>query len=153
MTNGLLTMRQKLVVYGGVFMVFNLLFVPWYRAGAFFSFGAGVDGFGAGFWAWFGSLCAIAAGAVVYMKAKGGAGSWQIKPELIALVLSAAAFVMILVRLIIDANSVFLGLILGLIASGLMTFAALLDSGFNLPKPGAGGAVPPPPPPPPPPAG
>jgi|GEM_PF-1943389 len=155
-----MTLGQKLVVYGGVFLVFNLLFIPWYRAGAFFGFGAGVDGFGAGFYAWFGSLCAIGAAAVVYVKVKGGAGSWQIKPELIALFLTVTAFVLIVVRLIVDADSVFLGLILGMLVSALMAFGAFLDSGLKLPerKPAAAPVAPPagtdlPPPPPPPPAG
>jgi len=145
-----LTTGQRFVVYGGVFLFFNLLFIPWYRAGEFFGFGAGVDGFGAGFYAWFGSLCAIGAAALVYAKVNGRAGSWQIKPELIALVLSALAFIFILVRLITEADSVFLGTILGLLVTAGMTFGAFLDSGLKLPQGKPAGAEPPPPPPPPP---
>ena len=152
-----LSTGQKLVFYGGLFLIVNLLFIPWYRAGAFFSFGDGINGFGAGFYAWFGSLCGIAAAALVYLKAsgRGKLGTWPVKAELLILALAAAAFVLFLVRLIIDADFVFLGLILGLIVAGLMAFGAFLDSGLKLPqgKPAAAapaeGELPPPPPPPP----
>jgi len=152
-----LSTGQKLVFYGGLFLIVNLLFIPWYREGAVFSFGGGVDAFGAGFYAWFGSFCGIAAAVLVYLKAsgRGGIGTWPVKAELLILVLSAAAFVLFLVRLIVDSRGVFLGLILGLIVAGLMTFGAFLNSGLQLPqgKPAAavpaGGELPPPPPPPP----
>ena len=65
--------------------------------------------------------------------------------------LSAAAFVLILVRLITEADNVFLGTILGLLVTAAMTVGAFLDSGLTMPqgKPAAGEAPPPPPPPPP----
>ncbi|MFH1330601.1 MAG: hypothetical protein ABIJ48_08140 [Actinomycetota bacterium] len=148
-----LTTGQKLVVYGGVFLVFNLLFIPWYRAGGFVDIGlAQADGFGAGFYAWFGSLCAIGAAALVYLKASGRLGSWQFKPEYLALVLAATGFVLILVRLITETSSVFLGTILGLLVTAGMTLGAFMASGLSLPQAKQGGAEPPPPPPPPPPA-
>jgi hypothetical protein len=154
MDTGKMTTGQKLVVYGGVFLVFNLLFIPWYRAGGFVDFGIGVDAFGAGFYAWFGSLCGIGAAALVYLKAagRGKLASWQVKPEYIALVLAATGFVLILVRLITEAEAVFLGTILGLLVTAGMTFGAFVDSGLKLPQAKQGGAPPPPPPPPPPPA-
>ncbi|MCU0280489.1 MAG: hypothetical protein MUE66_01375 [Acidimicrobiia bacterium] len=155
-----LTTGQKLVFYGGLFLVINLLFIPWYRAGGFVDVAiAQADGFGSGFYAWFGSLCGIAAAALVYLKAsgRGKVDSWQFKAEYLVLILSAAAFVLILVRLITETDSVFLGTILGLLVGGLMTLGAFLDSGLKLPerqpKPAAAPAqegLPPPPPPPPP---
>ena len=154
-----LSTGQKLVFYGGLFLIVNLLFIPWYRAGGFVDVAIGqADGFGSGFYAWFGSLCGIAAAALVYLKAsgRGKVDSWQFKAEYLVLVLSAAAFVLILVRLITEADSVFLGTILGLLVGGLMTLGAFLDSGLKLPqgKPAPAeaapsGAEPPPPPPPP----
>jgi hypothetical protein len=153
-----LSTGQKLVFYGGLFLVVNLLFIPWYRVGGFVDVGAGIDGFGAGFYAWFGSLCGIAAAGLVYLKAsgRGKVDSWQFKAEYVVLILSAAAFVLILVRLITESSSVFLGTILGLLAGGLMTLGAFLDSGLKLPErqpkpatPPAQGELPPPPPPPP----
>ena len=113
-----LSTGQKLVFYGGLFLIVNLLFIPWYRAGGFVDVGIGVDGFGAGFYAWFGSLCGIAAAGLVYQKATGRLGSWQFKPEYLVLALAATGFVLILVRLITEANSVFLGTILGLLVAG-----------------------------------
>ena len=145
-----LSTGQKLVFYGGLFLIVNLLFIPWYRAGGFVDVGIGVDGFGAGFYAWFGSLCGIAAAGLVYQKATGRLGSWQFKPEYLVLALSATGFVLILVRLITEADSVFLGTILGLLVTAGMTFGAFLDSGLKLPqgKPAAAELPPPPPPPP-----
>lgn len=153
-----LSTGQKLVFYGGLFLIINLLFIPWYRAGGFVDVALGqADGFGAGFYAWFGSLCGIAAAVLVYLKATSRLGAWQFKPEYLVLILSATGFVLILVRLITEADSVFLGTILGLLVTAGMTLGAFLDSGLKLPqgKPAAAegapsGAEPPPPPPPPP---
>jgi hypothetical protein len=145
-----LSTGQKLVFYGGLFLIVNLLFIPWYRAGGFVDVGIGVDGFGAGFYAWFGSLCGIAAAGLVYQKATGRLGSWQFKPEYLVLALAAAGFVLILVRLITEASSVFLGTILGLLVTAGMTIGAFMESGLKLPQAKQGGAEPPPPPPPPP---
>ena len=154
MDKGKLSTAQKMVVYGGVFLIVNLLFIPWYRVGGFVDVGVGVDGFGAGFYAWFGSLCAIGAAALVYLKAtgRGKLASWQVKPEFLALALAATGFVLILVRLITEASSIFLGTILGLLVTAGMTIGAFMESGLKLPQAKQGGAEPPPPPPPPPPA-
>ncbi|MBN2113329.1 MAG: hypothetical protein JW785_04300 [Acidimicrobiia bacterium] len=156
-----LSTGQKLVFYGGLFLIVNLLFIPWYQAGFINPMGQ-VNGFGAGFYAWGGSLCGMAAALLVYLKAsgRGKVDSWQFKAEYLVLILSAAAFVLILVRLITEADSTFLGLALGLLVTAGMAFGAFLDSGLKLPerKPAAAPVAPPagtdlPPPPPPPPAG
>lgn len=146
-----LSTGQKLVFYGGLFLIVNLLFIPWYRGGGFVDVGvAQADGFGAGFYAWFGSLCGIAAAGLVYLKATGRLASWQFKPEYLVLVLAVTAFVLVLVRLITEADSVFLGTILGLLVTAGMAFGAFLDSGLRLPQGKPAGGEPPPPPPPPP---
>lgn len=153
-----LTGRQKWIVIGGMVMVVNLLFIPWYRAGGFVDIGlASADGWGAGFYAWFGSLCAIAAAVILYLKVTGraGAAAWQIKAEYVALGLAAIGFVLILVRLITEASSVFVGTILGLLVSGGMAALLFFEAGLKLPERSAAPAataeseLPPPPPPPP----
>ncbi len=147
-----LSTGQKLVFYGGLFLIVNLLFIPWYQAGFINPIGQ-VNGFGAGFYAWSGSLCGMGAALLVYLKGsgRGKLASWQFKPEYLVLGLSAAAFVLILVRLITEADNVFLGTILGLLVTAAMTVGAFLDSGLKMPqgKSAAGEAPPPPPPPPP----
>jgi hypothetical protein len=158
-----LTGRQKWIAIGGIVMVLNLLFIPWYRAGGFVDIGlASADGWGAGFYAWFGSLCAIAAAVILYLKVtdQAGVARWGFKAEYLAFGLAALGFVLILVRLITEADSVFIGTILGLLVSGGMAFALFLEAGITLPQRAAAPAAPaapagedlPPPPPPPPPA-
>jgi hypothetical protein len=161
METGSLTARQRWILIGGIVLVVNLLFIPWYRAGGFVDIGlAQADGWGAGFYAWGGSLCAIAAAAVLYLKATGQAGvaGWSFKAEYLAFGLAAAGFVLILVRLITESSSIFIGTILGLLVAAGMTFGLFLEAGIKLPQrapaaaPPAGGSELPPPPPPPPPA-
>jgi len=150
-----LTTRQKWILAAGILLVVNLLFVPWYRAGGFVDVAlAQVDGFGAGFYAWFGSLCAIGAAAILALKAtgRGRVGAWQVKAEYVALGLAAVGFVLILIRLITESSSVFIGTILGLIVSVGLTVGLLAEAGITLPKRAPGEAQLPPPPPPPPPA-
>jgi hypothetical protein len=153
-----LTSRQKWILVAGIILVLNLLFIPWYRAGGFVDVAlAQVDGWGAGFYAWFGSLCAIAAAVVLYLKAtgRGGVGRWQVKPDYVALALAAVGFVLILVRLITESDSIFVGTILALLVSAALVLGLFLEAGLKLPQrtaaPAPGGESLPPPPPPPPP--
>jgi len=159
METGSLTARQRWILICGIVLVMNLLFIPWYRAGGFVDIGlAAADGWGAGFWAWGGSLCAIAAAGIVYLKATGQAGvaRWSFKAEYLAFGLAAVGFVLILVRLITESSSVFIGTILGMLVAAGMTALLFFEAGFKLPEraaapapaPGAGELPPPPPPPP-----
>ncbi|OFW54657.1 MAG: hypothetical protein A2V75_05335 [Actinobacteria bacterium RBG_16_70_17] len=154
MDTGGLTARQKWILAAGIVLVVNLLFIPWYRAGGFVDIAmAQIDGWAAGFYAWGGSLCGIAAAAVLYLKAagRGKAGAWQVKAEYVALGLAAAGFVLVLVRLITESSSVFIGTILALLVLAGMTWALVLEAGITLPQRAAApeGELPPPPPPPP----
>jgi len=157
METGGLTARQKWILVAGIILVVNLLFIPWYRAGGFVDIAlAQIDGWAAGFYAWGGSLFGIAAAAVLYLKAagRGKAGNWQVKAEYVALALAAVGFVLILVRLITESSSVFIGTILALLVLAGMTWALVLEAGITLPQrsatPASTGELPPPPPPPPP---
>jgi len=158
---GSLTARQRWILIGGIVLVVNLLFIPWYRAGGFVDIGlAAADGWGAGFYAWGGSLCAIAAAVLLYLKAtdQAGVARWGFKAEYPAFGLAAVGFVLILMRLITEADSVFIGTILGMLVAAGMTALLFFEAGFKLPEraaapaPAVGGGDLPPPPPPPPPA-
>lgn len=153
MDTGGLTARQRWILVAGIVLVVNLLFIPWYRGGGFVDISIGqADGWGAGFYAWGGSLCGIAAAALLYLKATGKAAAWQVKAEYLALGLAAAGFVLVLVRLITESSSVFIGTILALLVLAGMTWALVLEAGIKLPQRVAApeGEMPPPPPPPPP---
>ena len=156
METGGLTTRQKWILVAGIVLVVNLLFIPWYRAGGFVDIAlAQIDGWAAGFYAWGGSLCAIAGVAILYLKAtgRGKVGAWQVKAEYVALGLAAVGFVLILVRLITESSSVFIGTVLALIVSAGLAVALVLEAGITLPQraatPATEGELPPPPPPPP----
>lgn len=154
MDTGGLTARQRWILAAGIVLVVNLLFIPWYRGGGFVDIALGqADGWSAGFYAWGGSLCGIAAAAILYLKAtgRGKAGAWQVKAEYVALGLAAAGFVLVLVRLITESSSVFIGTILALLVLAGMTWALVLEAGITLPQRVAApeGELPPPPPPPP----
>jgi hypothetical protein len=159
METGSLTARQRWILIGGIVLVVNLLFIPWYQAGGFVDIAmAHVNGWGSGFYAWGGSLFAIAAAVVLYLKAtdQAGVARWGFKAEYLAFVLAAAGFVLILVRLITEADSVFIGTILGMLVAAAMTLGLFFEAGFKLPEraaapaPAVGGDELPPPPPPPP---
>jgi hypothetical protein len=154
-----LTTGQTLVYYGGWFLVINLLFIPWYRSGKFLDAGIGIDGFGAGFFGWGGSLLGIAAALLLYLKVsgRGGLDKWQFKSEYLVLLFTLVGFVFILVQIIrvhdqirTGGLGVFLGVIFALLATAGMTLGAFMDSGLKLPqaKPAVGEPPPPPPPPP-----
>jgi len=161
MEKGSLTARRRWILIGGIVLVVNLLFIPWYRAGGFVDIAMGeADGWAAGFYAWGGSLLAIAAAVILYLKAtdQAGVARWSFKADYVAFGLAAAGFVLILVRLITESSSIFIGTILGLLVAAGMALGLFLEAGIKLPQrapapaPAAGAGELPPPPPPPPPA-
>lgn len=160
MPMGSLTGRQRWILIGGIILAVNLLFIPWYQAGGFVDIAvAHVNGWGAGFYGWGGSLCAIAAAVILYLKATNQAGvaRWSFKAEYLGFGLAAAGFILVLVRLITEASSVFIGTILALLVTAGMTAGLFFEAGFKLPERTAApapaapaeGELPPPPPPPP----
>ena len=137
METGSLTARQRWILIGGIVLVVNLLFIPWYQAGGFVDIaGAHVNGWGAGFYAWGGTLLAVAAAVLLYLKAtdQAGVARWSFKAEYLAFGLAAVGFVLILVRLITEADSVFVGTILGLLIAAAMTAGLFFEAGFKLPE-------------------
>jgi hypothetical protein len=113
-------------------------FLPWY--GIDFGFGSvSENGFGSGFWAWFGIVLAIAAAVVIVLKAlevydlKAG----NLAAEQIALILGALGVISILLRLITESDFLKFGLFIGLIAAAGVTygaFGAMKDAGMAMPS-------------------
>jgi hypothetical protein len=149
-----MTTGQKIILGGGVLLIINL-FLPWYRVSVM-GFSASINAFDT-FLAWFGSFCAIAGAVIIALKMFGNVkiAAGPLKAEHLALALAALGFVLILLRLITETSSVFIGIFIGLIATAGMTyggFLAMKDEGMALQDfkslgGGKGGNPPPPPPP------
>jgi hypothetical protein len=123
---------------GGIVSLINL-FLPWY--GVDFGFGASVsaNAFDAGFLAWAGAFLAIAAGALVLLKALGvfTAKAGNLTTEQLAMILGAVGTLFILLKLLFDNDFTKFGLYLGLIAAAAATAGAFLsakDTGVGLPS-------------------
>lgn len=124
---------------GAVVLIINL-FLPWYGV----SFGAGfgsvtANAFDAGFLAWFGSFVAIAAGAIVVLKALDvfDAKVGGLAAEQLAMVLGALATLLILLKLLADNDFTRFGIYLGLIAAAATAAGAFLsgkDAGVGIPN-------------------
>src|SRR3972149_1381634 len=103
----------KLALIGGAVLVVNL-FLPWYS----FDFGivsASANAFDAEFWAWGGSLIAIAGAVVLLLKAMGtkDVNAGQFKTEQLWLVVGGAEFALIAFRFLTEQCGVSFGLFLG----------------------------------------
>lgn len=159
---GKLTLWQKIILIAG-FLLFINMFLPWYRWD-FGAYGGGSlsinawDGY-AGFLAWFGSLCAIAAAVLIALKVFANANikAGALKAEHLALALGALGTLFIFLRLVTRTEGLFIGTFFGLALAAGVTYAAFMamkDEGMELSDfkdvsgPGGGGAPPPPPPPP-----
>lgn len=151
----------KLALIGGAVLIVNL-FLPWFGVAGF-----SINAFDADFWAWGGSLIAIAGAAVLLLKAMGRSeiSAGQFKPEQLATILAGAGTVLIVLQWLTrtDVPKKF-GLWLGIIAAAVVTFGSftsMREAGLDLPgldQIGGGGGgggddSPPPPSSPPPPQG
>lgn len=120
-----MTTAQKIGVGGGVLLLVAS-FLPWYSVslGGFGSFS--VKGWDAGFLAWGGVVLGIAGAIVLALKAMGTsdvrAGGFA--SEQIAVILGAASFVLILLRLLTETTAVSFGLFLGLVGAALVAYGA-----------------------------
>jgi hypothetical protein len=147
-----LKLGQKIVLGAGILLIINL-FLPWYRVSAF-GFSASANAFDAGFLAWFGSFCGIAAAVIIALKvfANMKIDAGPLKAEHIVLVLGALSVLFIFLRLVTETSSMFIGLWLGLIVAIILAYGAFLamkQEGYTMQdfRSLGGGSTPPPPPP------
>ena len=124
---GKLSTGMKIALISGVVLIINL-FLPWYRV----DFGIGsvsANAFDAGFLAWFGSLLAIGGAVVLLLKALGTTevNAGPLKTEQLAFLLGAAGVVLVLLRLITETNSMYLGLFLGILASAGVAYGSFME--------------------------
>ena len=127
-----LSQGAKLALIGGAVLVIDL-FLPWYG-----TLGFNLNAFDAEFWAWGGSLLAIAGAAVLLLKAMGTQeiSAGQFKPEQLATILAGVGTIFIVIRWITETDFVKYGLFVGLIAAAVVTFGAftsMKDAGLDLP--------------------
>ena len=100
-----LSMGAKLALIGGAVLVINL-FLDWYSID--FGIGSvGANAFDAGFFAWFGSVAAIAGAVILLLKAFGQSqvNAGQFKTEQLALLLGAGGFVLIVLQYLTEGDA------------------------------------------------
>lgn len=136
-----MTMGQKLAVGGGAVLLIAS-FLPWYSA-----FGISISAWDSGFLAWGGVLLGVVGAGLIAMKAfgKNAANAGGLATEQLALVLTAAATLLILLRLLTESSLVSFGLFLGLIAAAVAaygSFTATKEAGLDLPGKRPGGPPP-----------
>lgn len=130
--------QNNMIAGGGGIVAFIATLLPWYSID--FGFGsASVNGWSAGFAAWFGCLLALAAGVLVALKAmdvfelKLGA----LATEQLAMILAALGFIFVLLRWLTETSFTSFGLYLGLIACAATAAGAFLsakDKGIGIPS-------------------
>ncbi len=132
-----LSRNQQLALGGGVLALISL-FVPWYGVS-----GLGItinaSAFDAGLFAWGGLLLTIGAAAILVLKALeiSDVKVGNLAAEQFALILGAIGLVFILLRWITDNDFTKFGLYLGIVAAGLVSYAAygaMSDAGLELPS-------------------
>ncbi len=127
-----LTRGQQIALVAGAVLIIDL-FLPWYDV-----LGFSANAFDAGFFAWFGSLLAIAAAVLLAVKVFAGnaVNLGNLQTEQIALVLAGVGTLFILLRWLTETNFVSFGLFLGLLAAAAVTygsFMAMREAGLELP--------------------
>ncbi len=155
-----LSLGGKIGGIAGIVLIINL-FLPWYGFSGF-GVSSSISAFDSGFFAWSGSLLAIA-GAVLLLLSE--VGNSQIKAgrlsgSQLGLLLAGLGTLFVVLRWLTETNFVKFGLFLGIIGAAAVTygcFASLQASGEGMPSAddfksfGGGGGdddAPPPPPPP-----
>lgn len=121
---------------GGAIVLLVASFLPWYSVGAA-GFTFSLNGWNAGFWAWFGILLGLGGGVVLGLKAFGtqDVRAGGLAAEQIALVLGALSVVFILLRMITAMDGVAFGLFLGLIGAAAVAYGsyqAMTDAGLTV---------------------
>lgn len=133
-----LTTGQKLAVGGGAVLLVAS-FLPWYSA-----FGISINAWDSGFLAWGGVMLGVVGAGLIAMKAfgKGSKTAGGLATEQLALVLTAAGTLLILLRLLTESSLVSFGLFLALVAAAVAaygSFAATKEQGLDIPGQGPGG--------------
>jgi hypothetical protein len=132
-----LSRNQQMALGAGVLAIISL-FVPWYGVSGF-GISVNASAFDAGILAWGGLLLIIAAAAILVLK---GLEIRDVKvgnlaAEQFALILGAVSLVFIVLRWLTDNDFTKFGLYLGIIAAGLVTYAAYMsmkEAGLELPS-------------------
>lgn len=132
-----LTTPGKIAAGAGAGALINL-FLPWYRV-SYFGVSASANAFDAGFFAWAAMLTLLGAASILVLKQLEvfDLKASPLEAEHFALIGAAIAALSVLIRLLTESSSIFIGLFLGLVLSGLMCYAAyqaMTDSGLSLPS-------------------
>jgi len=127
-----LSQNQKIALGGGALAIISL-FLPWY---GFLSIN--ISAFDSGFLAWGGLLFAIAGAVILLLKALeiNDVKVGNLAAEQLALLLAAAGFVLIVLRLLTESTATKFGLFAGLIAAAAVAygvFGSMKDSGIEMP--------------------
>jgi hypothetical protein len=145
---GKLSNGMKMALVGGAVLVVAL-FLPWYGV-----FGFNITAFDSGFFAWGGSLLAIAGAVILLLKELGTTevSIGDFKTEQVAVALGGLGFVFIVLRFLTQTELAKFGLFVAILASAAVAFGAFMamkDAGLGLPgvgggSSGGGGTTPPP---------
>lgn len=131
--------QNNMIAAGGGVLAFIATLLPWYSIDFGFGASASVNGWSAGFFAWFGCLLALAAGVIVALKAMDvyEAKVAGLATEQLAMILAAVGFVCVLLRWITETSFTSFGLYLGLIATAATAAGSFLsgkDKGIGIPS-------------------
>ncbi len=131
-----LSRNQQIALGGGVLAIISL-FVPWYGISGL-GISVNVSAFDAGILAWGGLLLTIAGAVIIALKALevSDVKVGKLAAEQFALILAAAGTAFMLLRWLTDNNFTKFGMYLGIIAGGVVTYAAyaaMKDAGLELP--------------------
>jgi len=123
---------------GGGLGALIALFLPWYGADFGFDIGFSINGWNAGFFAWFGSLLAVAAGGIIVAKVLDVADIKvaNLTSEQLAMVVGATGAAFVLLRFVTAASATKFGLWLGILSAGAAVAGAYLtakDAGVGIP--------------------
>jgi len=135
-----LTQNNWIAAGGGV-LAFIASLLPWYSFDFGFDLGldTSVTAWGSGFLAWFGCLLALAAGALIALKAMGvfEQSIGGLATEQLAMILGAVGFIFVLLRFLTETSFTTFGLYLGLIATAAAaagSFLSAKDKGIGIPS-------------------
>lgn len=127
-----LSQNEKIAMGGGALAIISL-FLPWYGA-----FGFSWSAFDAGFFAWGGTLLAVAGAVILLLKAMdiNDVKVGKLAAEQFALLLAGIGFIFIVLRLLTETSNMKFGLFAALIAAGAVAYGiygSMKDAGIAMP--------------------